>query len=88
MNTSYGITSKSQVTIPHEVRKKLDLSTDDRVAFTVEDGRAYITKVPTLEEVSRKMQADLKRRGFNRTVSQKEIDTARDKFIREGMTWE
>jgi antitoxin PrlF len=36
------ITSKGQLTVPHEIRKRLGLETGDRVEFVVEEGRTVI----------------------------------------------
>lgn len=37
------LTSKGQITIPIEVRKKLGIKEGDKVMFIEEDGRIYIT---------------------------------------------
>ena len=44
------ITSKGQLTIPQEIRKRLGLETGDRVEFVVEDGRTVIR--PARSEVN------------------------------------
>ena len=36
------VTSKGQITIPHDIRKALDLETGDQVIFLVEDGHAFM----------------------------------------------
>jgi antitoxin PrlF len=36
------ITSKGQLTVPQEIRKRLGLETGDRVEFVVEEGRTVI----------------------------------------------
>ena len=40
------MTSKGQITIPVEVRKRLGLGHGDRVEFTVEDGAAVLRPLP------------------------------------------
>jgi antitoxin PrlF len=43
MPTYYAtLTSKGQVTVPVEVRRRLGLKPNEKIAFTVEDGRAHI----------------------------------------------
>jgi antitoxin PrlF len=42
MNNSSTISSKGQITVPHEIRKRLGLETGDRVEFVVEEGRTVI----------------------------------------------
>ncbi len=42
MNNSSTISSKGQITIPQEVRKRLGLEPGDRVEFVVEEGRTIV----------------------------------------------
>jgi len=88
MNTSYGITEKFQVTIPKEIRDALNLTNKHRVQFERRGDEVILKKLPTLAEVSAELQADLKRRGFTKVATQKDIDNARSEFYRQGMTWE
>lgn len=39
-----SITTKGQITIPKEVREKLELKKGDRVVFVIESGQAIIRK--------------------------------------------
>jgi AbrB family looped-hinge helix DNA binding protein len=39
-----SITTKGQITIPKEVREKLDLKEGDRVVFVIESGQATMRK--------------------------------------------
>jgi len=41
------LTSKSRTTIPQAVRAALGVKAGDELAYTIEDGRAVITKAPT-----------------------------------------
>lgn len=50
MNASSTISSKGQVTVPQEIRKRLGLETGDRVEFVVEEGRTVIR--PARSEVN------------------------------------
>lgn len=45
MSNSSTISSKGQVTVPQEIRKRLGLQTGDRVEFVVEEGRTVIRPV-------------------------------------------
>jgi AbrB family looped-hinge helix DNA binding protein len=45
MNNSSTISSKGQVTVPQEIRKRLGLEPGDRVEFVVEEGRTVIRPV-------------------------------------------
>jgi len=42
MKNSSTISSKGQITVPQEIRKRLGLETGDRVEFGVEEGRYEI----------------------------------------------
>lgn len=42
MGNSSTISSKGQITVPQEIRKRLGLQAGDRVEFVMEDGRTVI----------------------------------------------
>lgn len=88
MNSSYSITSKFQITIPKKIRDELRLSNKDRFSFERRGNDIIVKKVKSLEEVSKMLQDDLKQRGFNKKVTQKDIDNARDSFYKQGLKWE
>ena len=50
MSPSSTISSKGQVTVPVEVRRRLGIKEGDRVEFVTEDGRIYLR--PIREEVN------------------------------------
>jgi antitoxin PrlF len=50
MNYFSTLSSKGQLTVPQEVRKRLGLETGDRVEFVMEDGRTTIR--PARSEVN------------------------------------
>ncbi|HEY1835449.1 MAG TPA: AbrB/MazE/SpoVT family DNA-binding domain-containing protein [Candidatus Saccharimonadales bacterium] len=87
MNAAYGITGKFQVTIPKEIRDELGITSKDRIEFERRGTEIVLKKVPSLAEVSRQLQADLKRRGFNKTVTQADMDKARNIFYKQGGEW-
>jgi AbrB family looped-hinge helix DNA binding protein len=45
MNRSSIISSKGQITVPQEIRKRLGLEPGDRVEFVVEEGRTVMRPV-------------------------------------------
>ncbi len=45
MRNSSTISSKGQVTVPQEIRKRLGLEPGDRVEFVIEEGRTVIRPV-------------------------------------------
>ena len=44
------LTSKGQITIPKEVRRRLGLKKGDHVAFSIEDGRTVLYPMPAAHE--------------------------------------
>ena len=87
MTKGYSITSKYQVTIPKQIRDQLKLTDKDKVYFSRRGKEVVLKKASSLEEVAKMMQADLKRRGFNKTVSDEEMKRARDIFYKKGGQW-
>ena len=73
------LTSKGQVTIPVAVRRALGLNPRDRVAFSLEDGIATLTKA---ESVVQKLAGSIKWTGgpidFKRLRAEFEDDMGRD----------
>jgi antitoxin PrlF len=45
MKNSSTISSKGQVTVPQEIRKRLGLEPGDRVKFVIEEGRTVIRPI-------------------------------------------
>jgi AbrB family looped-hinge helix DNA binding protein len=45
------VTSKGQVTIPNDIRKKLGIRKDDKVDFILEGGRVILVPVKTLKDL-------------------------------------
>lgn len=88
MNSTYSITSKFQVTIPKEIRDELKLTDRDKVSFERRGEVVVIKKALTLDEVRELLQADLKRRGWNKAVADKDIKNAPYEFHKKGMKWE
>ncbi len=44
------LTSKGQITIPLEVRRRLELKKGDQVTFSIEDGRTVLHPIPATHE--------------------------------------
>jgi antitoxin PrlF len=50
MKNSSTISSKGQITVPHEIRKRLGLEPGDRVEFVVEEGRTVLRPARSEED--------------------------------------
>ncbi|MCF7890183.1 AbrB/MazE/SpoVT family DNA-binding domain-containing protein [Candidatus Bipolaricaulota bacterium] len=53
MTTTATLTSKGQITIPKEIREKLELKKGDKLALIERDGNVILRKV-SLEEIRQK----------------------------------
>lgn len=72
------ISSKGQITIPKEVRNKLNLKEGDKVLFIVEDGKVVIANASYMafKEIQQAMQGEAKNQGLS---SEEDVD----KLIKE-----
>ncbi len=77
------LTSKGQVTVPAEIRKKLGLKPGDKVLFLEQDGR--ITLVNSSRAAFRELQSELEGRGEQSGLNSEEqvVDAVRE-VRREG----
>ena len=60
------VTSKGQITVPAEIRKKLRLRTGDKVVFTEEEGKIVFrnASLTALSEIQEKMRGEAEKRGL------------------------
>jgi AbrB family looped-hinge helix DNA binding protein len=54
MPPSSTLSSKGQITVPLEIRRRLGLKEGDRVEFLVDDGRTILRPAPTAENPFKK----------------------------------
>ena len=60
------VTSKGQITIPQEVREKMELRTGDKVVFFEEDGRYWLqnSMAVVLTDFQKALKGKAKKAGF------------------------
>ena len=60
------LTSKGQITVPAEIRKKLRLRTGDKVVFTEEDGKIVFrnASLTALSEIQEEMRGEAEKQGL------------------------
>ena len=60
------VTSKGQITIPIEIRKKLGIKNGDKILFVEESGRVYMmnSSMDALREAQRSFAGEAKRIGL------------------------
>jgi AbrB family looped-hinge helix DNA binding protein len=61
------VTSKGQITIPRDVRVKMDLKKGDKILFFEENGKYFLQNSAsiTLKAIQNAMKGEAKRAGFN-----------------------
>lgn len=61
------VTSKGQVTIPIEIRKKLGIKNGDKILFVEESGKIYMlnSSMDALREAQRAFQGEAERLGLS-----------------------
>lgn len=69
MTTTATLTSKGQITIPKEIREKLELKKGDKLVLVEKDGNVILRKV-SLEEIRQKA---LENYESGDTLSHKEV---------------
>ena len=60
------VTSKGQITVPAEIRKKLRLRAGDKVVFTEEEGKIVFrnASLTALSEIQERMRGEAEKRGL------------------------
>ncbi|PKM81994.1 MAG: AbrB/MazE/SpoVT family DNA-binding domain-containing protein [Firmicutes bacterium HGW-Firmicutes-14] len=82
---SANLTTKGQVTIPKEIRERLQLRQGDKVIFEIKDGGEVIVKkgiLTAFDNLAETLSSEAKRRGY--TPEQ----LANDLKIAEAAVWE
>ena len=61
------VTSKGQITIPQDIRKKMALKTGDKIIFLEENGKIYFQNSASvaLKIIQNEMKGEAIRAGFN-----------------------
>jgi antitoxin PrlF len=61
------ITTKGQITIPIEIRKKLNLKEGDKIIFFEQDGRIYFENAALLafNRIQKSMSGEAQKAGYN-----------------------
>jgi AbrB family looped-hinge helix DNA binding protein len=61
------ISARGQITIPYNIRAKMNLRSGDTVAFVEEEGKVYVlnTSLPALRTIQQKMKGMAESAGFH-----------------------
>lgn len=79
------VTSKGQITIPKAIRKRLNLSEGDKVAFIEKDGNIVITKssVIALREFLDSMSTEAQAKGITEEELLNDLEQIREEMWSE-----
>ena len=79
------VSSKGQITIPIEIRKKLNLKEGDKVLFAEENGNIFVlnASLVALKEIQGNMKDEAKKQNFN---SEEDVNSYVEKIREE--KWE
>ncbi|GMO63447.1 MAG: AbrB/MazE/SpoVT family DNA-binding domain-containing protein [Termitinemataceae bacterium] len=63
------VTSRGQITIPQDIRKKMDIKTGDKIIFFEESGKIYFQNSASaaLKIIQNEMRGEAAKVGFNDT---------------------
>jgi len=64
------VTSKGQITIPRDIREKMNIKTGDKIIFFEDNGKCIFQNsatiaVKALEDIQNSMKGEAKKAGFN-----------------------
>ncbi|EEG76219.1 AbrB/MazE/SpoVT family DNA-binding domain-containing protein [Dethiobacter alkaliphilus] len=76
-------TVRGQVTIPTDVRKKLQITPKTKFKVYVEDNKVVFEPVSTIDLLLRDLENEARAKGYTREELEKEIDTVREKLMNE-----
>lgn len=82
MKTHSTITTKGQVTIPNEIRRKLGVKPGQTVYFELQDNKVFIKTndwQKQLKNLSKKVASHMKKKGLQ-SPSIKELEKARENY--------
>ena len=61
------VTSKGQITIPRDVRAKMNIKEGDKIAFIEDNGKYFLqnSAIKALEDIQNTMEGEAEKAGFN-----------------------
>jgi len=61
------VTSKGQITIPLDVREKMNIKEGDKIAFVEDNGKYFLqnSAIKALEDIQNTMKGEAEKAGFN-----------------------
>lgn len=76
-------TERGQVTIPKEIRKKLQITPSTKLRVYVENNKVVLEPVTSLEILLKDLVAEAKEKGYTRRKLEEEIEAVRERLFKE-----
>ncbi|WP_258360222.1 AbrB/MazE/SpoVT family DNA-binding domain-containing protein [Moorella sulfitireducens] len=76
-------TERGQVTIPKEMREKLQITRDTRLRIYVDGNKVVLEPVSSLDLIFKELEAEARTKGFTRQELDAEITLVRERLMKE-----
>lgn len=76
-------TVRGQITIPKDIREKLDINPKTKLKIYIENNRIIMEPVSKLDLLLRDIEEEAKAKGYSREELSREIDVVREKLMNE-----
>ncbi|BCV20629.1 AbrB/MazE/SpoVT family DNA-binding domain-containing protein [Moorella sp. Hama-1] len=76
-------TERGQVTIPKEMREKLQINSNTRLRIYVDGNKVVLEPVSPLDLIFKELEVEAREKGFTRQELDEEIATVRERLMKE-----
>lgn len=76
-------TERGQITIPKELRERLNIDYKTKMKVYVEDGRIILEPFSSLDMLLKELETEAKEKGLTKEELYKELDIIREKLAKE-----
>ncbi|KYH31750.1 AbrB/MazE/SpoVT family DNA-binding domain-containing protein [Neomoorella mulderi] len=76
-------TERSQVTIPKEMREKLQINQNTRLRIYVDGNKVVLEPVSPLDLIFKELEVEAREKGFTREELDEQIATVRERLVKE-----
>jgi len=76
-------TERGQVTIPKEMREKLQINQNTRLRIYVDGNKVVLEPVSPLDLIFKELEVEAREKGFTRKELDEEIATVRERLMKE-----
>ncbi|GAW93986.1 AbrB/MazE/SpoVT family DNA-binding domain-containing protein [Calderihabitans maritimus] len=76
-------TERGQITIPKEVREKLQITPKTKFRVYVDNNRVVLEPVSSLDLLLKEFEVEAREKGYTRDKIEREIEAVREKLMRD-----